>query len=329
MNGRNSLNKAIGIIAAVMILAGTAWLYGAGPLAKPAGGQEASLAGKSDTALASGDGAAEGLVPPQAEEGQATGSPIPSPGAAAKPSIGPEASAQASGAAASATPAPGGNGTGGEGAAGAGTPPPSGSGQPQATPGSEAGTAKPAPTESATTTAKPTTPSDAASGTSKPKPTSGQASPVSKPTAPAATPAVKPKPSAPAAKPPQDQAVTISVAGSAKTGIILKSTRVEAEEGDTVLDVLKKVARIQKLVVDYSGKGAAAYVSGIGNLYEFDEGAGSGWLFSVNGIFSSRSAGTSVLKPGDEVRWVYTTDYGKDVGASDGDGAGSGKGSDD
>jgi len=91
-----------------------------------------------------------------------------------------------------------------------------------------------------------------------------------------------------------------------------------------VLDVLKKAARNQKIVVDYSGKGAAAYVSGIGNLYEFDEGAGSGWLFSVNGTFSSRSAGASKIKPGDEIRWVYTTDYGKDVGASEGDGGGKG-----
>ncbi len=329
MNGRNGLNKAVGIIAAVMILVGTAWLYGAGPLAKPAGGQEALLAGLSDAELATGDGASEGLVPPQPEEGQAAGGPIPSPGAAAQPTVGPEASAQVDGAAASATPAPAGYRSGGEGAEGAGTPPPSGSGPPQATPGSEAGTAKPAPTESATTTAKPTPMADDGAGTSKPKPAIGAASPTSKPTAPAATPAAKPKPSAPAAKPPQAQAVTISVAGSAKTGVILKPTLVEAEEGDTVLDVLKKAARSQKVVVDYSGKGAAAYVSGIGNLYEFDEGAGSGWLFSVNGIFSSRSAGASKIKPGDEVRWVYTTDYGKDVGASDGDGAGSGKDSDD
>ncbi|ASS67050.1 MULTISPECIES: DUF4430 domain-containing protein [unclassified Paenibacillus] len=315
MNGKNGLNKAVGMIAAIMILAGTAWLYGAGPLAKPAERQEASLAGLSDAALTSG---AEGLVPPKAPEGQAAGSPLPSPGAAAQPSVGPEAAAQG-GLAAPAAPEPGGNGSGAEGAEGAAPPP-----QP---PGSEAGTAKPAPTESATTTAEPTATADAASGTSKPKPTSGAASPSPKPAAPAASPSAKPKPSAPAAKPPQDQAVTISVAGSAKTGVILKSTRVEAEEGDTVLDVLKKAARSQKVVVDYSGKGAAAYVSGIGSLYEFDEGAGSGWLFSVNGIFSSRSAGTSKIKPGDEVRWVYTTDYGKDVGASDG--AGSGKGSDD
>lgn len=317
MNGKNGLNKAVGIIAAIMILAGTAWLYGAGPLAKPAERQEASQPGASAAGLNSESGAAGGLASPQAEEGQlpAAGSPMPSPAAAATPSAGPEGSSGAAGAGAAAAGAeastpPIKDGSAGQG--GDGSPAPSEPPDPQTSGGTAAGTAKP-PVSGAN-----------AAGTGATKPPAGEPSSAPKPTAPAASPAPKPKPSAPAAKPPQAQAVTISVTGSAKTGVILKATRVEAEEGDTVLDVLKKAARSRKMVVDYSGKGAAAYVSGIGNLYEFDEGAGSGWLFSVNGTFSSRSAGASKIKPGDEIRWVYTTDYGKDVGASEGDGGGKG-----
>ncbi|WP_127509870.1 DUF4430 domain-containing protein [Paenibacillus humicus] len=319
MNGKNGLNKAVGIIAAIMILAGTAWLYGAGPLAKPAERQEASQPGASAAGLNSESGAAGGLASPQAEEGQlpAAGSPMPSPAAAATPSAGPEGSSGAAGAGAAAAGAeastpPIKDGSAGQG--GDGSPAPSEPPDPQTSGGTAAGTAKPqASGGTAAGTAKPQASGANAAGTGATKPPAG-----------AASPAPKPKPSAPAAKPPQAQAVTISVTGSAKTGVILKATRVEAEEGDTVLDVLKKAARSRKMVVDYSGKGAAAYVSGIGNLYEFDEGAGSGWLFSVNGTFSSRSAGASKIKPGDEIRWVYTTDYGKDVGASEGDGGGKG-----
>ncbi|MGK9252494.1 DUF4430 domain-containing protein [Paenibacillus humicus] len=341
MNGKNGLNKAVGIIAAIMILAGTAWLYGAGPLAKPAERQEASQPGASAAGLNSESGAAGGLASPQAEEGQlpAAGSPMPSPAAAATPSAGPEGSSGADGAgAAGAEPSmppikDGSAGQGGDGSPAPSEPPDpqtsggtaAGTAKPQASGGTAAGTAKPqASGGTAAGTAKPPVSGANAAGTGATKPPAGEASSAPKPTAPAASPAPKPKPSAPAAKPPQAQAVTISVTGSAKTGVILKATRVEAEEGDTVLDVLKKAARSRKMVVDYSGKGAAAYVSGIGNLYEFDEGAGSGWLFSVNGTFSSRSAGASKIKPGDEIRWVYTTDYGKDVGASEGDGGGKG-----
>ena len=48
-----------------------------------------------------------------------------------------------------------------------------------------------------------------------------------------------------------------------------------------------------------------AYIEGIGNLYEFDVGELSGWMYSVNGSAPNVSCGKYVLKDGDTVSWYY------------------------
>ncbi len=53
----------------------------------------------------------------------------------------------------------------------------------------------------------------------------------------------------------------------------------EFEEGDTVMDVLKR----RGVDIDVS-KG---YVAGIDGLYEFDCGKNSGWMYRVNGKFQT------------------------------------------
>ena len=57
-----------------------------------------------------------------------------------------------------------------------------------------------------------------------------------------------------------------------------------------------------------------AYIEGIGNLYEFDTGELSGWMYEVNGWFPNYSCSGYQLENGDTVRWVYTCDMGYDVG---------------
>lgn len=110
--------------------------------------------------------------------------------------------------------------------------------------------------------------------------------------------------------------VTITIRGDGETGAILKSTKVSIEEGDTVLDVLKKVTKQNRIQMEYRGSGATAYIEGIQNLYEFDKGPKSGWMYSVNGTFMKKGAGTTEVKPGDKIEWVYTLDLGKDLGAT-------------
>ncbi len=57
----------------------------------------------------------------------------------------------------------------------------------------------------------------------------------------------------------------------------------------------------------------SAYIEGIANLYEFDCGELSGWMYKVNGWFPNYGCSRYQLKAGDKVEWVYTCDLGVDV----------------
>jgi hypothetical protein len=103
--------------------------------------------------------------------------------------------------------------------------------------------------------------------------------------------------------------VTITITGHKDIGIILPSTKVEIKDGDTVLDVLLQVAKKKKIVVEYSGAGALAYIEGIDHLYEFDYGPKSGWNFKINGTTISKSSGIVKVNKDDMIEWVYREDY--------------------
>ena len=122
------------------------------------------------------------------------------------------------------------------------------------------------------------------------------------------------KPSPVQEKSPEELAVHISIVGDEDAGTILSSTKVKIEEGDTIIDVLKKVTRDQKIQMEFRGKGKTAYVEGIQNLYEFDKGPTSGWIVAVNGELISKSSGAIEVKAGDQIEWFYTLDLGKDYG---------------
>mgnify|MGYP001343525890 CR=1 FL=1 len=102
--------------------------------------------------------------------------------------------------------------------------------------------------------------------------------------------------------------VTLSIVGSADYGEILPPTETELLEGDTVADVLLRLARANRISVDTRGAGPLLYVEGIAGLYEFDEGPGSGWIYLVNGVEYLKSAGTYRLMPGDRVEWRYVSE---------------------
>ena len=105
----------------------------------------------------------------------------------------------------------------------------------------------------------------------------------------------------------------VSIRGSKSVGTILEATEAAWNEGDTAFSVLKNITRAQGIPMEFSGSGASVYVEGIANLYEFDEGATSGWVYRVNGTLVSKSAGACVLHPGDRIEWIYTLNLGKDL----------------
>ena len=99
-------------------------------------------------------------------------------------------------------------------------------------------------------------------------------------------------------------------------GWILAPTEVEFTEGESVHDVLQRVCKEAGIQMESSFTPAynSAYVEGINNLYEFDCGELSGWMFSVNGWYPNYGCSKYTVNTGDEICWVYTCNLGKDVG---------------
>lgn len=107
-------------------------------------------------------------------------------------------------------------------------------------------------------------------------------------------------------------------------GVILAPMIVSFNEGESVFDVLKRVTREQRIQMEFEFTPMynSAYIEGIHNLYEFDCGDLSGWMYKVNGWFPNYGCSRYQLKQGDVIEWVYTCDLGKDVGGGSATGQG-------
>jgi hypothetical protein len=101
-----------------------------------------------------------------------------------------------------------------------------------------------------------------------------------------------------------------------ENGCILNPVTVEFEDGESVFDVLQRTCRERKIHLEFQDTPlySSSYIEGINNLYEFDCGALSGWMYRVNGIFPNYGCSSYVLSNGDVVELVYTCDLGADVG---------------
>lgn len=101
-----------------------------------------------------------------------------------------------------------------------------------------------------------------------------------------------------------------------KNGVIFPESRVEISEGESVFDLLLRTMKGNGIHLEFSKTPVynSAYIEGINNLYEFDLGELSGWMYRVNGEFEQRSCSEVFLKDGDIVEWLYSCDLGKDIG---------------
>ena len=101
-----------------------------------------------------------------------------------------------------------------------------------------------------------------------------------------------------------------------KDGVIYAEKTVTFNEGESVFDVLLREMQNSKIHMEFENTPIynSAYIEGIGNLYEFDCGELSGWMYKVNGWFPNYGCSRYMLKDGDKIEWVYTCDLGADVG---------------
>lgn len=99
-------------------------------------------------------------------------------------------------------------------------------------------------------------------------------------------------------------------------GLLLLTGEIEFESGDSVFDVLKREITGRKLHFEYTDGSAygSVYIEGICNLYEFDCGKQSGWMYCVNDTFPSLGCSKYILADGDVIRFLYTCDLGRDIG---------------
>ncbi|MCH5187001.1 MAG: DUF4430 domain-containing protein [Oscillospiraceae bacterium] len=101
-------------------------------------------------------------------------------------------------------------------------------------------------------------------------------------------------------------------------GVIYAERTVTFYEGESVFNLLLREMKQNKIHMEYENTPiySSAYIEGIGNLYEFDCGELSGWMYMVNGWFPNYGCSRYRLMAGDRVEWVYTCDLGEDVGGS-------------
>ncbi len=92
-----------------------------------------------------------------------------------------------------------------------------------------------------------------------------------------------------------------------ENGIIFPSKKIKFEEGETVFDVLKRELIGNKIHLEFSVNPMykSAYIEGIANIYEFDCGDMSGWLYTVNGKSPNVGCSQYVVEEGDSILFYY------------------------
>ncbi len=100
-----------------------------------------------------------------------------------------------------------------------------------------------------------------------------------------------------------------------KDGVIFAETTVTFYEGESVFNLLVREMKRNKIHLEFENTPVynSTYIEGIANLYEFDCGELSGWMYKVNDWFPNYGCSRYQLKAGDKVEWVYTCDLGNDV----------------
>ncbi|MGN0501416.1 MAG: DUF4430 domain-containing protein [Ruminococcus sp.] len=98
-------------------------------------------------------------------------------------------------------------------------------------------------------------------------------------------------------------------------GWILEPVTVNFNEGESVFDVLKQVCKDNKIHLEFSFTPIynSSYIEGINNLYEFDCGSLSGWMYEVNDWFPNYGCSRYEVKNGDVIEWQYTCNLGADI----------------
>ncbi|MBE7038724.1 MAG: DUF4430 domain-containing protein [Ruminococcaceae bacterium] len=95
-----------------------------------------------------------------------------------------------------------------------------------------------------------------------------------------------------------------------KDGIIFSDENIEFSDGESVFDLLVRELKKNKIHFDFVSNPQynSAYIKGISNLYEFDCGSLSGWLYKVNGTKPIYGCSQYKINKGDKIEFYYSCD---------------------
>jgi hypothetical protein len=98
-------------------------------------------------------------------------------------------------------------------------------------------------------------------------------------------------------------------------GVVLNTTEVILNPGDTVYDVTLQVTKAQKIHMASEGSLAMGnlYIAAISNIYEKAYNSKSGWVYLINGVQPGIGSGVKELSVGDKLVWAYSLDLGNDL----------------
>ncbi len=96
-----------------------------------------------------------------------------------------------------------------------------------------------------------------------------------------------------------------------KDGIILNAENISFSEGESAFDVLKRELRARGIHFEFveTPMYNSVYIEGIANLYEFDCGNLSGWMYQVNGIRPTYGCSQYILKNQDRIEFFFSADW--------------------
>ena len=82
-----------------------------------------------------------------------------------------------------------------------------------------------------------------------------------------------------------------------------------------MFDILKRETQKNNIHMEFSFTPLynSSYIEGIANIYEFDCGELSGWMYSVNGWFPNYGISRYKVSDGDSIEFHYTCDLGADL----------------
>jgi len=96
-----------------------------------------------------------------------------------------------------------------------------------------------------------------------------------------------------------------------ENGILYHEKKVAFTEGESVFDILLREMKKNQIHFEFvkTPMYNSAYIEGIGNLYEFDCGDYSGWLYRVNGKNPNYGCSQYKVRNGDEIVFYYSCNY--------------------